>query len=338
MTEMVVTCPNQHSIEVSDDQFGQRIICPLCQILMFVTPLRPDGGGGVKYEIRCPAGHALRVKKHYLGQIIPCPSCLESFYVNPQDLSYHSPTVEHHGIEEEPISVIESKSHPANVEEAKIINAEQRRQKQVKAQRRQRPGMRSVYEGLDLIYSHWVLDVILGRLLTLIGYYRCLRVPVETGGRVWINLAFWPIIVGILVGILVVLPMGLTVNPENEASVMLIVGLFAACCIPQLTAPYLFLFFLSKIADYLGKRKLRAQIMQLMPWGVWGIISTILYIIGITSFLIGYHSQDKGTAVVFLLIFCITVLLAMILGFIYFFLTLARTGDVRHAVENFLER
>lgn len=70
-----VTCLNGHEIEFQANQFGQRMACPICQLLMVVSTPRPGEPLAPKYEVLCDNGHVLRVKSKYLGTQIRCPQC-----------------------------------------------------------------------------------------------------------------------------------------------------------------------------------------------------------------------------------------------------------------------
>lgn len=70
-----ITCLHGHEIEVQPAQLGERIACPACQLLMFLSPPRANEPIIPKYEVLCEQGHVLRVKSKYLGTQIRCPQC-----------------------------------------------------------------------------------------------------------------------------------------------------------------------------------------------------------------------------------------------------------------------
>ena len=70
-----VICLHGHEIELLQQQLGQRIACPICQLLMVVSPPRPGEPMIPKYEVLCENGHILRVKSKYIGTSIRCPQC-----------------------------------------------------------------------------------------------------------------------------------------------------------------------------------------------------------------------------------------------------------------------
>jgi hypothetical protein len=70
-----ITCLHGHEIELSPEQYGQRIACPACQLLMTVSPPRAGEALVPKYEVLCEQGHTLRVKSKYIGTQIRCPQC-----------------------------------------------------------------------------------------------------------------------------------------------------------------------------------------------------------------------------------------------------------------------
>lgn len=94
----LITCLNGHEIELLPDQFGQRIACPLCQLMIVVSPPRPGEPLLPKYEVLCDNKHVLRVKSKYLGTQIRCPQCQGLAWVTTDRLQRNIPIAE-----EEPI-------------------------------------------------------------------------------------------------------------------------------------------------------------------------------------------------------------------------------------------
>lgn len=72
-----VRCPLGHILEISHEHIGQRLMCPMCQAVVHVSPVRPGETPSAKYEVQCSKKHILRVKQKYLGKEIRCPSCQE---------------------------------------------------------------------------------------------------------------------------------------------------------------------------------------------------------------------------------------------------------------------
>lgn len=88
-----ITCLHGHEIEVQSEQLGERIACPACQLLIFISPPRPGEPIVPKYEVLCDNGHVLRVKSKYLGTQIRCPQCQGLAWVTTDRLqSLHSLT------------------------------------------------------------------------------------------------------------------------------------------------------------------------------------------------------------------------------------------------------
>lgn len=88
----VINCLHGHEIELQMEQMGQRIACPLCQLLMTVTPPKPGEPLTPKYEVLCDNGHLLRVKSKYLGTHIRCPHCQLAVLVTTNRLKKHTST------------------------------------------------------------------------------------------------------------------------------------------------------------------------------------------------------------------------------------------------------
>ena len=87
-----ITCLHGHEIELAVEQFGQRIACPTCQLLITVSPPRPGEPLVPKYEVFCDNGHVLRVKSKYLGTQIRCPQCQALALVTTDRLQKHTVT------------------------------------------------------------------------------------------------------------------------------------------------------------------------------------------------------------------------------------------------------
>jgi hypothetical protein len=87
-----ITCLHGHAIELLPEQIGQRIACPICQLLMTVSPPRPGEPLVPKYEVLCQNGHVLRVKSKYLGTQIRCPQCQTLATVTTDRLQKHTTT------------------------------------------------------------------------------------------------------------------------------------------------------------------------------------------------------------------------------------------------------
>lgn len=86
-----ITCLHGHQIEVFPEQFGRRIACPACQLLIVVSPPRPGEPLQPKYEVFCDHGHTLRVKARYLGTQIRCPECKGLAWVTADRLQRYQP-------------------------------------------------------------------------------------------------------------------------------------------------------------------------------------------------------------------------------------------------------
>ncbi len=86
-----ITCLHGHEIEITPEQFGQRLACPACQLLMMVSPPRPGEALVPKYEVLCEQGHTLRVKSKYIGTQIRCPQCQGLAWVTTDRLQTLSP-------------------------------------------------------------------------------------------------------------------------------------------------------------------------------------------------------------------------------------------------------
>lgn len=332
---MIVQCPNQHSVEVHEEQFGQGIICPECRVRMFVTPPRAGGGGGVKYEIRCPVGHALRVKTEYLYQHVPCPTCQRFTFVEPSRLRYYPLLPSHPSVvEEEPIVVGEVLHDDLARETQPERPRSEHHKKRRKYSGRMRIGLRNTSAGLNFLCNYWWLDGILNRLITMITYFRCLSVPAETGAKLWINLAFWPLIASIFIGLGMII-LALSVKEFTEGLKALFICLAFVIVLPQLLSPFFFVAFLARLAEFLGKKKLSQQIMHQMPWGLWGMLQIIFFLVGSVSLLLAV--VDRTLVVPGLLGFVITLLGFLVITVIKFFTLLVRMGDLRNAIENSLE-
>lgn len=87
-----ITCLHGHELELLPEQIGQRIACPMCQLLMTVSPPRPGEPLVPKYEVLCENGHVLRVKSRYLGTQIRCPQCQALATVTTDRLQKHTTT------------------------------------------------------------------------------------------------------------------------------------------------------------------------------------------------------------------------------------------------------
>lgn len=87
-----ITCLHGHDIELAVEQFGQRVACPTCQLLITVSPPRPGEPLVPKYEVFCENGHVLRVKSKYLGTQIRCPQCQALALVTTDRLQRHTVT------------------------------------------------------------------------------------------------------------------------------------------------------------------------------------------------------------------------------------------------------
>ncbi|MFT3879533.1 MAG: hypothetical protein QM703_07730 [Gemmatales bacterium] len=87
-----ITCLHGHEIELLPEQIGQRIACPICQLLIMVSPPRPGEPLVPKYEVLCENGHVLRVKSRYLGTQIRCPQCQALAWVTTDRLQKHTTT------------------------------------------------------------------------------------------------------------------------------------------------------------------------------------------------------------------------------------------------------
>lgn len=87
-----ITCLHGHEIELLPEQIGQRIACPVCQLLMTVSPPRPGEPLAPKYEVLCENGHVLRVKPKYMGTQIRCPQCQALATVTTDRLQKHTTT------------------------------------------------------------------------------------------------------------------------------------------------------------------------------------------------------------------------------------------------------
>jgi hypothetical protein len=72
-----IRCPLGHALEITPEHFGQRLMCPICQAVVYSSPPRPGERPGAKFEVQCSHGHILRVKSKYLGKEVNCPSCQE---------------------------------------------------------------------------------------------------------------------------------------------------------------------------------------------------------------------------------------------------------------------
>ena len=72
-----VQCPLGHVLEIGHEHIGQRLMCPMCQAVVHVSPARPGEHPTAKYEVQCSKKHILRVKQKYLGKEVRCPSCQE---------------------------------------------------------------------------------------------------------------------------------------------------------------------------------------------------------------------------------------------------------------------
>lgn len=70
-----IKCPLGHILEIDATHIGQRLMCPMCQAVVHVSPAKPGEAPGAKYEVQCIQGHILRVKQKYLGKEVRCPSC-----------------------------------------------------------------------------------------------------------------------------------------------------------------------------------------------------------------------------------------------------------------------
>ncbi|MFO0812559.1 MAG: hypothetical protein U0796_05040 [Gemmatales bacterium] len=86
-----ITCLHGHEIEIEPEQYGQRLACPACQLMMVVSPPRPGEPSIPKYEVKCDNGHVLRVKAKYLGTQIRCPQCQGLAWVTTDRLLCHTP-------------------------------------------------------------------------------------------------------------------------------------------------------------------------------------------------------------------------------------------------------
>ncbi len=102
-----ITCLHGHEIELAVEQFGQRIACPTCQVLITVSPPRPGEPLVPKYEVFCDNGHVLRVKSKYLGTQIRCPQCQALALVTTDRLQKHTVTAT------EPIAAVPLEQMPA---------------------------------------------------------------------------------------------------------------------------------------------------------------------------------------------------------------------------------
>lgn len=91
----LITCLNGHEIELQTDQFGQRIACPLCQLMIVVSPPRANEPLFPKYEVLCENGHVLRVKSKYLGTQIRCPQCQGLAWVTTDRLQRNAAQLTH---------------------------------------------------------------------------------------------------------------------------------------------------------------------------------------------------------------------------------------------------
>jgi hypothetical protein len=79
-----VQCPLGHTLEIGPEHFGQRMLCPICQAVVF-TPTPPMGKAPyAKYEVECPQGHILRVKQKYLNKEVRCPACQGVVIMKPE--------------------------------------------------------------------------------------------------------------------------------------------------------------------------------------------------------------------------------------------------------------
>lgn len=78
-----IPCPLGHTLEITSEHLGQRLMCPLCQAVVHASPPRLGEQPGAKYEVQCAKSHTLRVKRKYLGKKIRCPSCQEWVSIKP---------------------------------------------------------------------------------------------------------------------------------------------------------------------------------------------------------------------------------------------------------------
>ncbi|HMP16595.1 MAG TPA: hypothetical protein PKD72_06215 [Gemmatales bacterium] len=81
-----VRCPLGHLLEIQHEHIGQRLMCPMCQAVVHVSPARPGDSPTAKYEIQCSNKHILRVKQKYLGKEVHCPSCQEKVSMHPSKI------------------------------------------------------------------------------------------------------------------------------------------------------------------------------------------------------------------------------------------------------------
>ena len=82
-----LSCPLGHTLEIGAEHFGARLMCPLCQAVVYAWPPKfGETTPAAKYEAMCDKGHILRVKQKYLGKEIRCPSCQELVSMKPRNL------------------------------------------------------------------------------------------------------------------------------------------------------------------------------------------------------------------------------------------------------------
>lgn len=83
-THYQIQCPLGHALQIGAEHFGQKLMCPLCEAVIHISPPRSGEPVVTKYEIQCDQGHVLRVKQKYLGKEISCPSCQQKVAMNPE--------------------------------------------------------------------------------------------------------------------------------------------------------------------------------------------------------------------------------------------------------------
>jgi hypothetical protein len=81
-----IRCPLGHALEIGPEHFGQRLMCPICQAVVYAALPRAGDKPTAKYELQCSHGHILRVKQKYLNKEVTCPSCSEKVPMKPENV------------------------------------------------------------------------------------------------------------------------------------------------------------------------------------------------------------------------------------------------------------
>ncbi len=85
MPPLRIKCPFGHEMQMAQTDLGQRISCPMCDVVL-VVERAASGEFTPRFEVYCRNQHMIRVKQRYLNHEIRCPACNDVVSVHPESL------------------------------------------------------------------------------------------------------------------------------------------------------------------------------------------------------------------------------------------------------------